>query len=74
MSEEHLQTLVKTMEISSTTVQKEEAQGDMDDDDFWGDCVETNQVVNQTNKKQNHSNKKFNAEEEDLPDDYITCI
>ena len=24
-------------------------------------------------KKQNHSNKKFNVEEQDLPDDYITC-
>ena len=71
MSEEHLETLVKTMEHSTTSVQKPGIQGDMDD--FWDDCVDSKQVVGQMAKKQNHSNKKFNVEEQDLPDDYITC-
>jgi len=73
MSEEHLETLVKTMEISSTTAKKVGVAGDMDD--FWDDCVESKNV-NSTNKKQNHSNKKLNnnnPDDEDGPEDYITC-
>lgn len=68
MSEEHLETLVKTMENSN--VQKVGVAGEMDD--FWDDCVEAKQQQ-QIHKKQNISNKKFNPDEEDVPDDYITC-
>jgi hypothetical protein len=81
MSEEHLETLIKTMEISNTTSKKEGVAGDMED--FWDDCVDsknTNTNSNVNNKKQIPLSKKFNnnninenENEEELPEDYITC-
>ena len=67
MSEEYIETFVKTVEI---TTMKKPVAGDMED--FWDDCLDSKQI-NQSNKKQNPSNKKINLDDDDLPDDYITC-
>ena len=78
MSEEHIESLIKTMEISNTNTKKVGVAGDMDD--FWDDCLDSknHNQRNNNNKNQNNLSKKFNKinneNEEDLPpEDYITC-
>ncbi len=77
MSEENLEDLIKTMEVHEKK-EKEKAKVTGDMDDFWNDCIELNSNLtkpNATNKKEKNSNKKLNnnLEEDELPEDYITC-